>query len=175
MGGALQSKYADAVNSLVSNATAYRNNVQQRYDYKKARTDANKKQFLEEEQQGWSNFGANVAGASAGLLNAYGNGAFDSTAKKGAKTGATPNQGTQTQTSNADMTPLQKLWRQDYQKTSFGGKGGGQNDSPLGADTMLPEYVNSPDMFQPAPEAPLTVPKYKGGFSPDLTPDYLND
>ena len=80
-GGALQEKYASAVNKLVGNATNYRMAIQNQYDRKKAVTDANKRNFWNEEQQSWSNFGNNVAGAGSGLLKAYGAGAFDSTPK----------------------------------------------------------------------------------------------
>lgn len=172
MGGALQSKYADAVNNLVSNATAYRTNVQRTYDYKKAQTDANKRQFLDEEQNSWSNFGANVAGASAGLLNAIGNGAFDSTTPKTSVAPTGTETGT-TSTQSAELTPLQKLWKQDYQKTSFGQEA---KSPSLGADEMLPEYVSKPEFSKPKhnPVPGIQTPNYQGGFSEDLTPDYLN-
>lgn len=78
-GGALQEKYANAVNRLVGNATNYRMAIQNQYDRKKNVTDTNKRNFWNEEQQSWANFGNNVAGASSGLLKAYGAGAFDST------------------------------------------------------------------------------------------------
>jgi len=179
MGGALQSKYADAVNSLVSNATAYRNNVQQRYDYKKAQTDANKRAFLDEEQQSWSQFGQNVAGASAGLVNAYAQGAFDRSPKSTATKTGGANSGTAETMSNTSSspTPLQNMWKSGYQTSSFGGQGGDKQTSPLGADTMLPKYVSNPEFAKPKhnPISGIETPNFKGGFSEDLTPDYLND
>lgn len=174
MGGALQSKYADAVNSLVSNATAYRQNVQNRYDYKKAQTDANKRAFLDEEQQSWSQFGQNVAGASAGLVSAYAQGAFDRSPKDDKTIAGADGK---TTSSTSDASPLQNMWKSGYQTSSFGGKGGDKQVSPLGADTMLPEYVSNPEFAKPKhnPIPGIVIPNYQGGFSEDLTPDYLND
>lgn len=180
MGGALQSKYADAVNSLVANATAYRQNVQRRYDYKKAQTDANKKAFLDEEQNSWSQFGQNVAGATAGLVNAYAQGAFGGGSKgttAGTNTGTNTTGGTADTMSTTSATPLQNMWKSGYQSKPFGGQGGDKQASPLGADSMLPEYVSKPEFAKPKhnPISGIEAPNYKGGFSEDLTPDYLND
>lgn len=81
--GALQGRYAGAVSDLVGQATQYRQNVQRMYDQKKRETDARKFGYWDEEQQSWQNFGNNVAQAGAGLLSAYGQGAFDGTKNQG--------------------------------------------------------------------------------------------
>lgn len=80
-GSALSGKYADAVNKLVSGATAYRQNIDRTYRSRKQGLEGQKRAFWQEEQQSWGNFGNNVAQTGAGLLKAYGTGDFDKTKK----------------------------------------------------------------------------------------------
>lgn len=96
MGSALSQKYGDAVNKLVSGASMYRQNVDRQYRQRKQGLEGQKRAFWEEEQKSWGNFGNNVAQAGAGLLGAYGQGAFDGYGNSGTEQSTGTGSGTGT-------------------------------------------------------------------------------
>lgn len=79
----IQKRYGEAVSNLAGMGTQYKDNIRNRYQANRGRLEDAQMGVLESKAQNWNQFGANVGGASDGILKAWGMGAFDKVDKEG--------------------------------------------------------------------------------------------